>query len=138
MPNDNAQKSEREKNCDLPLAYPYVPMQRFQDRYSDENALIRGTLFPELDLPFKNYVINSALPKTPQTEIMNIGFVGFELRLYLDTHPYDSKALEYYNQYRKILRDLKDKENESSERPGYNRWGTWVLGYYWLPRRSMI
>ena len=37
---------------DLPLAMAYVPMQRWADVYSENDALCRGTLFPELDKPF--------------------------------------------------------------------------------------
>ena len=131
MSNDNVQNTglEHENNCDLPLAYPYVPMQFFQNRYPDEDAIVRGTLYPELDLPFKNYVIDSDLPKTPKTILMCVHFVCFELRLYLDTHPYDEKALEYYNTYSKMLMKLKEQHAKSLEQPGYNSWGAWVLGY---------
>jgi len=38
---------------DLPLAMSYVPFQRWQSTYPLEKALQRGTIFPELDLPFK-------------------------------------------------------------------------------------
>lgn len=38
-------------NC-LPLAMAYVPMQRLGSIYSPEQALRKGTLFPELDKPF--------------------------------------------------------------------------------------
>ena len=124
MSNDYAQNFgfEHNKEQDLPLAYPYVPMQRFQTRYSDEDAIVRGTLFPELDLPFKNFSVNSPLPKSLKTEIMCTQFVCFELRLYLDTHPDDTKALEYYRHYGQMLAKLKEKDRELSERPGYNSW----------------
>ena len=36
-----------------PLAMAYVPFQQWGEVYDDEDALSRGTLFPELDLPFK-------------------------------------------------------------------------------------
>lgn len=36
----------------LPVAMAYVPMQRWNTTYSPQEALTRGTLFPELDLPF--------------------------------------------------------------------------------------
>ena len=36
----------------LPLAMGYVPMQKWQQLYAPEEALKRGTLFKELDLPF--------------------------------------------------------------------------------------
>lgn len=37
---------------ELPLAMAYVPMQRYGTTYESENALQRGTLFPDLDKPF--------------------------------------------------------------------------------------
>ncbi len=36
----------------LPLAMAFVPMQRWGEVYSENDALERGTLFPELDKPF--------------------------------------------------------------------------------------
>ena len=36
----------------LPLAMAYVPMQKWKNVYANDVALNRGTLFPELDLPF--------------------------------------------------------------------------------------
>ncbi len=37
---------------DLPLTMAYVPFQRSIDSYEEEQALMRGTLFPDLDKPF--------------------------------------------------------------------------------------
>ena len=84
----------------LPIAYPYVPAQKFTKRYSDADAIVRGTLFPELDLPFADFEIRKQLPKTPMTELMQIDFVCHELRLYLDVHPYDKNAAELYDVYK--------------------------------------
>ena len=39
----------------LPIAMAYVPMQQWKDTYPPSEALTRGTLFPELDLPFEGY-----------------------------------------------------------------------------------
>lgn len=36
----------------LPLAMAYVPFQRWNCVYDPCRALARGTIFPELDLPF--------------------------------------------------------------------------------------
>ena len=36
----------------LPLAMAYVPWQKMQSTYDADVALQRGTIFPELDLPF--------------------------------------------------------------------------------------
>lgn len=35
-----------------PLAMAYVPFQQWNQVYDDSEALCKGTLFPELDLPF--------------------------------------------------------------------------------------
>jgi len=36
----------------LPLAMAYVPWQCWGETYDAERALSRGTIFPQLDLPF--------------------------------------------------------------------------------------
>ncbi|MGI5874789.1 MAG: spore coat associated protein CotJA [Bacillota bacterium] len=36
-----------------PLAVAYVPMQKFTDLYRAEEGFAAGTMFKELDLPFK-------------------------------------------------------------------------------------
>ncbi len=37
----------------FPIAMGYVPVQQWQQPYSMEEGFVRGTIFPELDLPFK-------------------------------------------------------------------------------------
>lgn len=37
---------------ELPLAMAYVPIQPWGDTYAPCKALTRGTLFPQLDMPF--------------------------------------------------------------------------------------
>ena len=36
----------------LPLAMAYVPWQNWSETYDNQRALCRGTIFPQLDLPF--------------------------------------------------------------------------------------
>lgn len=36
----------------LPLAMAYVPWQNWGETYDSAKALCRGTIFPQLDLPF--------------------------------------------------------------------------------------
>ena len=36
----------------LPIAMAYVPFQKLGEVYTENDALERGTLFPELDKPF--------------------------------------------------------------------------------------
>ena len=40
---------------DLPLAYAYVPIQKWRMIYSTDDALGRGTMFEELDKPMEVY-----------------------------------------------------------------------------------
>lgn len=37
------------------VGYAFVPMQKFGELYSPDEALERGTLFPDLDLPISVY-----------------------------------------------------------------------------------
>ena len=47
----------------LPLAMAYTPMQQWKTVYSAEQGLLRGTIFPELDLPFEGRTILSERAK---------------------------------------------------------------------------
>ncbi len=38
--------------AETPLAMSYVPYQQWEDTYSENVALAKGTIFPSLDLPF--------------------------------------------------------------------------------------
>jgi len=83
-----------------PLANPYVPFQMENPpKYEARKALIRGTLFPGLDLPFMGMVNQKEKPVTPKTELQTLGFAVNELALYLDTHPEDEEALDLYRTY---------------------------------------
>ena len=86
-----------------PLANPYVPFQMERPpKYDARKAMVRGTLFPGLDLPFMGMVNKKELPVTPLTELQTLGFALHELALYLDTHRDDAEALQLYRQYQKI------------------------------------
>ena len=85
-----------------PLANPYVPFQMENPpKYDARKGMVRGTLFPGLDLPFMGMVNQKEKPDTPKTELQALSFAIQELALYLDTHPDDSEALELYREYQK-------------------------------------
>lgn len=89
-----------------PLANPYVPFQLEKPpKYEPRMALVRGTLFPGLDLPFMNMSNQKERPVTPTTELQALAFAVNELALYLDTHPDDSEATEMYRTYQNALHD---------------------------------
>ena len=86
-----------------PLANPYVPFQlENPPRYEARKGIVRGTLFPGLDLPFMGMINKQELPVTPLTELQALGFAIQELALYLDTHRDDREALELYRNYQQL------------------------------------
>ena len=86
-----------------PLANPYVPFQlENPPKYEPRKALIRGTMFPGLDLPFMGMVNKTEKPVTPMTDMQVLAFVIQELALYLDTHRDDQEALEMYQAYQQM------------------------------------
>ncbi len=90
-----------------PLANPYVPFQMENPpKYDARKGLVRGTLYPGLDLPFHGMVNTKEKAATPKNNMLAVGFAVNELALYLDTHPCDSEALELYRSYQKMYHDM--------------------------------
>ena len=86
-----------------PLANPYVPFQMENPpKYEARKGLVRGTLYPGLDLPFMDMVNQKEFPVTAKTELQTLAFAINELALYLDTHRDDEEALEVYRQYQDL------------------------------------
>lgn len=83
-----------------PLANAYVPFQQNNPpKYEARAGMVRGTLFPGLDLPFMGMVNQKEKKVTPMTELQALNFAIQELALYLDTHRCDEEALELYRKY---------------------------------------
>ena len=94
--------------AEAPLANPYVPFQlENAPKYEARFGLVRGTMFPGLDLPFHGKVNNRELNITPLTELQTLGFAVQDLALYLDTHRDDKEALELYRAYQKMYRECR-------------------------------
>ena len=93
-----------------PLANAYVPFQQENaPRYEARKGLIRGTLFPGLDLPFLGMVNQKEKAITPLSELQVLGFAIQELALYLDTHRDDHEALELYQNYQKLYAHCREE-----------------------------
>ena len=91
-----------------PLANPFVPFQMENPpKYEPGKALVRGTLFPGLDLPFMGMVNKTEKAITPLTQLQTMAFVIQELALYLDTHREDTEALSVYRDFQKMYEDGK-------------------------------
>ena len=86
-----------------PLANAYVPFQlENPPKYEARTGMVRGTLFPGLDLPFMGMVNQREKKVTPMTELQTLNFAIQELALYLDTHRDDRDALELYRSYQQM------------------------------------
>ena len=93
-----------------PLANPYVPFQNENPPvYEARKGIVRGTLFPGLDLPFMGMINQKDLPVTPLTELQTMAFAIQELALYLDTHREDKEALDMYRTYQMMYAEGKKK-----------------------------
>lgn len=93
-----------------PLANPYVPYQMENPpKYEARKGLIRGTLYPGLDLPFMGMVNKKELPNTAMSDLQALGFAIQELALYLDTHRDDRAALDLYREYQQMYAKCKDE-----------------------------
>ena len=93
-----------------PLANPYVPFQQENPpQYEVRKGMVRGTLFPGLDLPFMGMVNQKEKPVTPMTDLQSLAFAIQELALYLDTHRDDRDALELYRNYQKMYDHCRDE-----------------------------
>ena len=89
-----------------PLAVPFVPFQVSDPEvYTAKWALIRGTLYPCLDLPFMGMVNTEEQSDTAMHELQALRFAMHELGLYLDTHADDADALELFRQYTELYEE---------------------------------
>ena len=101
-----------EQHC---LAIPYVPMQQWNQTYDLPAALAEGTIFPELNQPF--FVApensNTTLPKGGDPHILfsQVCFALDDALLYLDTHPEDTQARQYYENCLKKKQELLKEAN---------------------------
>ena len=115
-----------------PLANPYVPFQLEKPpKYDARKGIVRGTLYPGLDLPFMGMVNKNELPVTMKSELQTLAFAIQELALYLDTHRDDREALELYQSYQEIYHKCME-EYTQKRRPLNHRTPTTGACYQWL------
>ena len=91
-----------------PLANPFVPFQRENPpTYEPRNGVVRGTLFPGLDLPYRGMINKEPLPLTHLHELQSLAFAITELGEYLDTHSNDKNAFRMYQNYVRMYNEGK-------------------------------
>ena len=85
------------------LANPFVPFQKEDPpMYEAGLGLVRGTMYPGLELPFHGMVNRNEKSDTPMIRLQKLAFAIQDLALYLDTHRDDQQALELYRNYQKM------------------------------------
>lgn len=115
-----------------PLANAYVPYQDAEtEQYDMRKGLVRGTLYPGLDLPFMGMVNKKNLPASSLSELQAVNFAVQELALYLDTHRDDLEALERYRQYQQMYHEM-NKEYTQRHGPMCHKDRTTAKDYAWL------
>ena len=77
--------------------------------YEARKGLVRGTMYPGLDLPFHGMVNKNEKNVTPMTDLQALAFAVQELALYLDTHRDDKEALEQYRAYQKMAEKCREE-----------------------------
>ena len=93
-----------------PLANPYVPFQQTgPELYQAPRALIRGTLFPGLDLPYGGQENTQEKLATASVELQQMGFALQELALYLDTHQDDAEAFAMYQSFLALKKEARER-----------------------------
>lgn len=93
-----------------PLAMSVTPMQAAATpAYDAPEAIVKGTLFPGLDLPFMDYVATGTLDNTPLAELMALDFVTQELALYLNTHADDAEAFETWKCFTELAKEGRER-----------------------------
>ena len=126
-----SQGAEGRLSAMAPLANPYVPFQvENPPVYEARQGIVRGTLFPGLDLPFMGMINKMDLPATPLSELQAMAFAINELALYLDTHKEDKEALETYRAYQRMY--MEGRKQYESEYGPINHMCVSGDNYRWL------
>lgn len=114
------------------LANPYVPMQRNNPpTYPARQGVVRGTLFPGLDLPYRGMVNEGTLSDTHLHELQALGFALVELGEYLDTHPKDTEAFALFRSYAELYHKGR-QEYEKMHGPLTQKDSAMQESYTWL------
>jgi spore coat protein JB len=102
MPNNNSQMTMMNNK--------FKDNSQILDPYQ---GFIRGNLFSNLYNGYKNYKPNELNPTNEKDAMLEqwqqYNFALTDLDLYLDTHPSDSNALNLYNKYLEIEKQIEDK-----------------------------
>ncbi len=75
----------------------YETQQHLHDLHGIEEAIRKGTLFPQLYMPMRGECADACGANLCEGQAE--AFAAWELRLYLNTHPCDQQALQLFRKY---------------------------------------
>lgn len=85
-------------------------LQTDMNIYDPNSAFLAGTVFKNLDVPYKNKRMPVLMPKNQREalmmEIQKYGLVVHDLDLYLDVYPDDENAISLRKKYLKEYKEL--------------------------------
>lgn len=81
------------------------------------DGFIRGNMFDNLYLPYKDYKVKTINPSSEKDalllQLMQYKFALTDLDLYLDVNPNDNNALNMYKDYLNIMKQIESKYENS-------------------------
>lgn len=84
-----------------------------KDLLSPKEGFLRGNMFKDEYVPYKNYMYSKIIPRTPREEllleIMELSFAINDMNLYLDLHPTDTSILK---EFKKTVEKCCEREME--------------------------
>ena len=115
--DDDCEHEHHEHECDCEH-HEHHEEHAEQDAHCDDvegmTNYVHDNMDAKQDEPADTYwdVLNRQYPRMSREckallrQIMEISFAMIELNLYLDTHPYDRRALGQYNYYRRVIEPI--------------------------------
>lgn len=92
---------------------PKMKMMNNQQIVEPYNGFMRGNMFGDLYDTYKNYKPSEINPTNEREAMLaqwqQYNFALVDLNLYLDTHPNDQEALNLFNKYQNIKKQIADK-----------------------------
>lgn len=112
---------KQEKNRGRTPGMVYAAYQHFEGLCEPMQALRRGTLYESLHKPMT--LCNDQCTRVCCTQEQVMAFTLWELRLYLNTHPHDTNALNLFN---RLCRDMGKNNYACAFLPDCTRRWQWI------------
>lgn len=105
-------------NYGIDLTFLNIPINSMNDKnnndlYDAREGFLKGNMFKDEYLPYKNYAIMQIVPKDKKEElelkIYELDFAINDLNLHLDLHPDDKEMFDLFKHYIKKANSYKEE-----------------------------